>query len=148
MVESVHSGYKEAAQNALTTELNSLADDGYSSLSSEIDNSTAKHLFADWELFLADPTATFDGGAVELFLIPSIDDTNFARFTEDERAQYFVGAFMTPTEDPGASGIYIALRNVALPPGKFKVAVRNTAGVAFASSGNTLKYRRWNYASA
>jgi hypothetical protein len=53
---------------------------------------------------------------------------------------------MTTTGAVGAQRM--TLRAVNMPPGKFKFGIRSRAGVTLAASGNTLKYRRWNYASA
>ena len=156
MVDSVHSGYKEEAQTVgwtgATRELASLAADEYTDLSDEIDNSSAKHLFADFQFEAGDPAATFAGQSFSLFLIPSIDGTNYPNWTGDgttdepSNDQYFVGSFTMDNGDPGAVSYY-ALRNVAIPPGKFKVACRNGPDEALPATNNALKYRRWNYAS-
>lgn len=154
MVDAVHSGYKEAAQSVSftgTQTLASLADGEWCSLSDEIDNSSLKYLFADFELVLASAAFTGTDSVVELYLVPSVDDTNYPDWTdnvttdEQENNAHYVGSFTTS----GATAAQrLALRSVAMPAGKFKLGVRNNSGVAFAASGNTLKYRRWNWASA
>jgi hypothetical protein len=144
------SGYKAEAQTALDTELNSLADDGWCALSSAIDNSTTGYMFADLELTLAALTATGADAAVEVYLTPSVDGTNYPDFDttagdNQENNQYFVGSFTLES----SGGTFLGtLRGVELPPGKFKLGVRNRANVAFAASGNILKWRPWQYSSA
>lgn len=154
MTDVKHSGYKAAAQTVAfsgTQTLASLADDEWTNLSDEIDNSVSGWLFADWELVLASAIFTGADSAVELYLIPTVDDTNYPDWVgnvitdEQENNVFFVGAFTTS----GATAAQrLALRGIDLPPGKFKVGVRNRSGVALAASGNTLKYRPWQYSSA
>lgn len=154
MVDAVHSGYKEEAQSVSftgTRTLTSLADTEWTDLSDEIDNSSLKYLFADFELVLGSAAFTGSDSVVEMYLLPSVDGTNYPDWTgdgtadEQEHNVHFVGSFTTS----GATAAQrLTLRNVAMPPGKFKIGIRNNAGVALAASGNTLKYRRWNWASA
>jgi hypothetical protein len=145
------SGYKAEAQTALDTQLNTLADNTWSSLSNEIDNSVNGYMFADLELYLAAFAAQGADAAVEVYLVPSVDGTNYPAFIEtgtadaQENNQYFVGSF---TIEQSGGVFRAALRGIELPPGKFKLGVRNRANDAFAASGNTLKWRPWQYASA
>jgi hypothetical protein len=149
MAEFTLSGYKVAAATALTTDLNSLANGSTSALSAEIDNSTTKYLYADMELYLASLTPTA-GGFVALYLVPSVDGTNYPLFDTGASPgaannNYFVGSFSTKA---AAAAQRIAMREIQLPPGKYKLAVYNGAGVALAASGNTLSWRPYNTASA
>ncbi len=149
MAEFTLSGYKVAIATALTTELNSLANGSTSALSAEIDNSTTKYLYADIELSLASLTPTANG-YVALYLVPTIDGTNYPLFdtgTSPGTANnnYFVGSFMTKA---AAAAQRIAMREIQLPAGKYKLAVYNGAGAALAASGNTLSWRPYNTASA
>jgi hypothetical protein len=150
MTDVRNSGYKAAAQTALSTELNSLANDTWCSLSAEIDNSTNGYMFADFEVNLA--AAIFDGAdaAVELYLVPSLDDTNFPTFLDSgstdnqENNQYFIGSVTLSLDNE----VHIhTLRGVELPPGKFKIGARNRTNIGLASSGNTVKWRPWQYSS-
>lgn len=154
MTDVTHSGYKAAAQTALSTELNSLANDTWSVLSSEIDNSVTKYMFADIEVNLAAPGAAATGAdsAINVYLVPSLDDTNFPTYQasgsapEQENEQYFVGAVtLTGAASTACRGV---IRGVELPAGKFKLGVRNLANDALNASGNTVKWRPWQYASA
>ena len=151
MADAILSGYKEAAQTALSTGLNSLADATWASLSSAIDNSTSKYMMMDIEVVLASAAFTGADSAVEIYVVPSVDDTNYPTFQESgtadeqENNQYYVGSVTTT----GATAAQrMVLRNVACPNGLFKIGIRNQTGVAFAASGNTVKYRRHQYSSA
>jgi len=155
MVDSVHSGYKHAATivGFTTGQVQTLAAlpmNAYTSESDEIDNSTLKYLSADFEWVNTAPASTtVSPASIHLYLIPSLDDTNYPTWTQatantPENDQYFVGSF---TLQIGTANQREVLRNVSLPPGNFKLAVRNKAGVALAATGSTLKFRRWNYAS-
>ena len=150
MTDIKNSGYKAAAVSALTTELNTLANDGWSALSAAIDNSANLYLKVDFELDLASITPTGLDAAVELYLVPSVDGTQYpsVSFTgsaeEQENQQYYVGIFMLSL----STEVHIhTLRDIELPPGLWKVGVRNRANVAFAASGNTVKWRPWQYSS-
>ena len=86
-----------------------------------------------------------------MYLVPTVDDTNYPDWTgadaitdEDQQEGYFVGSF---TVDAGTSAQRLALRNVAMPPGKFKIGIRNNAATGDTTAA-TLRFRRWNWASA
>ena len=154
MAEAKHSGYKAEIQTVAfsgTQVLNGLTDTEWTNLSDEIDNSTTLYLMADLELVLA--SAAFSGAdsQVEIYLVPTVDGTNYPNWTgnvttaEQENTQHFIGAVTTSGTTEAQR---LTVRSIALPPGKFKFGVRNNAGADFAGSGNTLKYRPWNYASS
>jgi len=153
MVDSVHSGYKHAATlvgftTGQAQTLVSLPANAYTSESDEIDNSTLKYLSADFE-WVNTAVLTVSPATIGLYLIPSLDDTNYPTWTQGtadtpENDQYFIGSFTLVVGSVPQREVF---RNVSLPPGKFKVAVRNKAGIALALTGSSLKFRRWNYAS-
>lgn len=151
MTDVKQTGYQAAAQTALSTDLDSLADDTWSALSAEIDNSLNGYLFMDIEVVLASLTPTGADAAIEVYVVPSIDDTNYPNYTESgtadeqENNQYFVGS-VTLSLDTEAQNH--SIRGVEMPPGKFKIGVRNRANVALGASGNTIKWRPWSYKSA
>ena len=143
----------EAQTVAFTTNVfDAMADDEWTDASSEIDNSTNGYLFADFLVDLG--SAVFPAAAdnaIEIYVIPSVDGTNYPNFTgggtttdEQENNQYFVGSITILQGTLAFSG---ALRGVDLPPGKFKVAIRNRAGVQL-NATNTLRWRPWSYKSA
>lgn len=155
MTDVRNSGYQAEAQLvAFTTNVfDAMADDEWTNASDTIDNSAAGagYLFADLLVDLG--SAVFPAladNAIELYLIPSVDGTNFPDFTgggtvtdEQENNQYFVGSVTILQGTATYSG---ALRGVELPPGKFKLAIRSRAGVAL-NATNTLKWRPWSYSS-
>jgi hypothetical protein len=150
MTDVRNSGYKAAAQTALSTDLDSLANDTWSALSAEIDNSLNGYMFADFEVDLASLTPTGADAAIELYLVPSVDDTQYPNYTEtgsadeQENNQYFIGSVTLSLD---AEVQIHTLRGVELPPGKFKIGVRNRANVGLATSGSTVKWRPWQYSS-
>lgn len=154
MTDVRHSGYKAEAQSVAfsgTRTLVSLADDEWTHLSDEVDNSTNGWLFSDWEFVCTSVAFTGADSAIELYIVPAVDGTNYPDWagdgTTDEQEQnvHFVGAFTT---SGSTAAQRLTLRGIELPPGKFKVGVRNRGGVALAASGSTLKYRPWQYSSA
>ena len=156
MVDSVNSGYKAAAQTVTWTANgidSTLTDNEWTDLSNEIDNSLNNFLFADIEVYLASvvfPDAT--DNTVAVYLVPSVDDTNYPDWTgnvttdEVENEQYFIGSVSLPQN--ATTTTRQILRNVSLPAGKFKLGLRNKAGVSLAATGNSLKWRPWQYASS
>ena len=140
-----HSGYLAAAAAVSftgTQTLASLGDGEWTNLSDEIDNSTNKYALVDLYLDLA--SAAFTSSGVEIYLVPSVDGTTYPTWTgnvsteEPENQTHFVGS-MNTTESTAVQDTI--LRNVVLPPGKYKWGVRNQTGIAFAASGNTLYWR-------
>jgi hypothetical protein len=130
----------EGEASALTTELNSLADGSYSSASSAIDNETDLYLYASFEVYLASLTPAADGEAI-LYLQYSLDGSNY----EDQNERMAVGAIKLSTATAVKRHNVL---NVPLSPLKFKVILKNDAGVALATSGNIVKYSRHNIQSA
>ena len=150
MTDVRNSGYKAAAQTALSTELNSDVNDTWSDLSAEIDNSTNGYLFMDIEVDLAILTPTGADAAIEIYVVPSVDDSQFPSYTEtgtsdeQENNQYFVGSVSLSLDNE----IQIhMLRSVEVPPGKWKMGVRNRSNVTLNASGSTIKWRPWQYSS-
>jgi hypothetical protein len=139
-------GYPAAISNKLTTELNSLADGNVCALSAAIDNSSNLHRYADFQLDLASLSISSTSAYAHVFILPSVDGTNYPDWTSGAYAayhgQYFVGAISL--KNVSATAARAVLREISLPPGLFKVALRNGAGVAFASSGNTLGMRSYS----
>lgn len=138
-------GYRAAAANVLTTELNSLATGSACALSAEQDNSTNLDILADFQLDLASLSISSTAAFVAVYIVPSVDGTNYPDWTSGAGAvyhsQYFVGTILV--KNVSATTARANLSGIALPPGKFKVAVRNSVGVSFAASGNTLKMRTY-----
>lgn len=147
MTDLTRSGYLASAASVTfsgTQTLNSLTDNEFTDLSDEIDNSTNKYMFADMELVLGSAAFTGTDSSIELFLVPTVDGTNYPTWTgngtsdEQENTPFFVGAFSTTGTTAAQRAV---LRDVPLPNGKYKWGVRNRGNVTLASSGNTLSWR-------
>ena len=138
--------YQAAISNKLTTELNSLADGSVCALSAEIDNSSELLKFADFQLDLASLTISSTTAYVHIFFVPTVDGTNYPDWTSGAYAnyhgQYFAGS--VAVKAVSATTARASLWNLLIPANKFKVALRNGVGAAFASSGNTLGMRTYS----
>jgi len=153
MVDAVRSGYKAAAAAVVfsgTRTLVSLADNEWTDESDEIDNSSTKYMMMDLSLTLGSAAFTGTDSILEIFVIPSLDDTVYPSWTgdgiidEQENQIFFVGSVTT---DGTTAAQEMYLSDVAMPNGKFKFGVRNRGGIVLNASGNTLKWRPWNYSS-
>lgn len=110
-------------------------------LGSAIDNTSNLYVYSDWDLtckFQASPTA---GSTVDLYLLPSLDGTNYADGSASVTPSrtLLVGTF--PVQ-PNTTAQRIAVRGVMLSPGKVKPLVINNAGQSMTnnSTDNVLSY--------
>jgi hypothetical protein len=119
------------------TELNSLANGGFSAVSGIYDNTTNLDEWAAFVIDLASLTPT-TGAYLQIFLIDSLDGTNFedAASTTNPGIQQLVATVSLNVSASVKRAITAPFR---LPPGKMKWVVKNSAGVAFAASANTAK---------
>jgi hypothetical protein len=132
----------EAIASALTTDLNSLANAAYSAASGAIDNLTDLYEYIELELNLAaQGSARSSGGTVEVWMEKQIDGTNYEDRANTAFGHQFLASFPL---DAATTTRRLVLSNIPIPPAAFKLSVRNNTGQAFASSGSTLKYRRYN----
>lgn len=147
MANLTRSGYLAAAQSiawASGQTLDSATDNEYTDLSNEVDNSTNLYMFADVDIVLGSAAFTGTDSGIEVYLIPSVDGTNYPTWTgngtsdEQENNPYFVG--FVPTTGTTAAQRAV-LRDVELPSGKYKWAFRNRGNVTLASSGNSASWR-------
>ena len=151
MTDIRKSPYQGDAITVLSTGLDSLANLTWSGLSAEQDNTTNGYLFADIIVDLASLTPTGADAAIEVYLVPSVDGTNYPNFTESgtseeqENNAYFVGSVSLSLDTEAQHQV---IRQVELPAGKFKIGIRNQANVGLGASGNTVKLRYWTYKSA
>lgn len=155
MADAILSGYKAGAQTVVfsgTQTLVSLADNEFTDYSDPIDNSSTKYMMADIEVYadFATTAGTTGDEAVEIYLIPDVTGT-YPTWTgnvitdQQENNQYYIGSV---TIKQSAATDRAVLRNVALPNGSFRFAIRNRANGAFDSTGSTLKWRPHQYSSA
>jgi hypothetical protein len=133
-----------------TQQLNSLTDNEYTDLSDEIDNSTNLYEAVDLRVVLA--SAAFITPAdcgLEIYLIPTVDGTNYPTWTgntttDQAHNSQLVGYVPLTGTTAAQAGV---LRNVYLPNGKYKWAVRNRGNVALAGSGNVVYWRPHSHQS-
>ena len=124
--------------------LASLTDNEWTDLSDEIDNSTNKYVTADLRLDLGSAAFTGTDSLIECYLVPSVDGTNFGMWAggatgdEQENNQYFVGS--VTTSGATAAQTDLVLRNVVVPPGKYKWGFRNRSNVTL-NATNTAEWR-------
>lgn len=129
----------------ITTAMNSLANEG-NAISSEINNTTINaYFFHNAELYLAAPlSAPSTGAVVELFIVQALDGSNYedGDASTDPPATNLVGVFQISAS---ATAQRRTIKNIAVPPAKFKYVIVNKTGVSLASSGNTLKIVPYGY---
>jgi hypothetical protein len=133
----------------LTTELNSLADGG-NKTSSALSNDAAGelYLYADFELYIAAQGSNrADDARVDLYILVEQDASNYTYGGDslDPPDNAYVGTFLF---DVATAARYNHIRGIPLPPTDFKVLLINETGQAFASSGNTLKWIKYNLQSS
>lgn len=136
----------ETIASVLTTELNTLGNGSYSSASgAQGADGTGGPLYGDFELVLGSLNPTSQAVA-DLWLLPSVDGTNYADVPSSTNAAQplYVGTFFAAT---GSAAKRAAIVGVALPTGLWKAVLKNTSGVSFAASGNTVKVRPYNLLS-
>lgn len=137
----------ESIQSYLSTDLNSLANStsdttGFSASGAEIDNLTDLYLYINLELVIAaQGSARASGAAVEVWMERKLDGSTYGDRANAAFVQDLLGVFQL---DAATTARRLTLVNLPIPPVPFKLYGRNTTGQAFASSGNTLKYRRHN----
>lgn len=133
-----------ALQSYLTTELNSLADDD-SVVGAKIDNVAdgENEMFIALELVIAEQGGARDGGGVDVYLIPSLDDTNFGY--GDAAGLVDPGNLLCTFDlDAAVTARRVIRANLPIPPLDFKLQPFNRTGQAFAATGNTLSYRLYS----
>jgi hypothetical protein len=150
-----YTAFTTAVQHNSGTSLNSLADDVIKETETILDNTTNLYRYADFELDFGASTTLAGGNtnpAVYLYLIPiGFDGTNYADGAFDDATLdtipeiYMAGTFGFRSKDSDDTAARRALiEMVGIGPTKYKVAVKNDLGVAFPSSGVTLKSRTYS----
>ena len=135
----------------LTASLNSLANNALD-LGAAIDNETNLCTFIDLELTLASLNLSSQSSpAVVVYLIESVDGgTDFDTVTDAATTDATMPALdkictmMGLRPGSGAEAKLAVKSIIPIPPGRFKLAIRNKTGVAFGASGNKLAYRTYN----
>lgn len=134
-----------------STDLNSLANSTSEStgkvLCDEIDNSTNLYFYMMVELALASITSGSGAPFVGLWLLIPADGSTYetgSTTVDPSKPQHVV--FPLKASYTGAQTVVID--GIPIPPTKFKFLLQNKAGIAFASSGNTLKYTMYSEQSS
>lgn len=143
--------YLAAAATVISTAANSLAN-GSLIDSSEIDNTSGgtngNAMEIDLDLSLASLNISSATAYVAVYLVPTVDGTNYPHYTTGATpkmpSHYFVGNMLFNVLNGAQRQV---LTDIQIPPGKFKFAIINNTGVAFAASGNTLAWRSSNLQS-
>ena len=127
-----------------TQTMSTLVDNEWTDLSDEIDNTSSLYTMADFEFYLASNSYTGSDSVLELYIIPTLDGTNYPNWTgnvttdQQHNQQYYV---RSGTSTGTTTTQRIVISRVPLPPGKFKIGVRNRLNVSTPASGNTVKFR-------
>ena len=142
----LYSGWNAALATIMDTDLNSLANDAVNIGAVMIDNTTHKHHNLVAELYLATVDLSAQTGlTVELYLVPSIDGTNYcdagtdASTTDLPPGSAHIGTFYI--QKTSAVHRTAIVCKECLQALKYKPVLINKTGVAFNSSGNILKTR-------
>jgi hypothetical protein len=121
----------------VSTELNSLANGGFSAVSGIYDNTSNLDAWGCIQFDLASLAAAA-GAYLQIFIVQALDGTNYedAPSSTNPGSANLVGwvSLLVSTSVKRA-----ATEPFRLPPGKWKWVVKNAAGVALAASGNTAK---------
>ena len=145
-----------ALTSLLTTSLNSLAndttDDG---AQTAINNESNLVTYMDLELTLGSlDVSAQDIPSVVIYLIESVDGgTDFDTYSDAVSADASVPpadkimAIFGLRLGTGAEAKTAVKSMIPIPPGRFKLLLRNITGVAFNASGNVLAYRTYNLQS-
>ncbi len=140
---------EETIATALSTELNSLANGSITALSSEITNDSAATRFPYMEVELVIATqglARTAGAFCALYLVSEVDDTNYPDVATSTTGNEFMNAYYVASFplDAATTARRLTIKQIDLPPSKFKLALSNATGQALAASSNTLKYRMYS----
>lgn len=127
----------------MDTDLNALADTHTNVGADILDNTNNRRYYAVAEIYL--PAIDLSGEtnpAVELYLIPSADGTNYADTGTDASAADYppatclVGVFAIQETNAAHRSV---IEHIILDPLKYKPVVINKTGAAFSGTLNTLK---------
>ena len=114
-------------------------------LGAEIDNTSGRDMYADFDLLCKFGTNPSVGGYVGIYIVQAVDGTNYADGDASVAppASALVGTFPLRAVTTAQR---VALRHVLLPATKFKVVALNASGQAMTNtdSENVLSYRPYN----
>lgn len=137
----------------LSTELNSLAN-GSTIISAAINNETNEAMFMDMQLHLGSLNLSAQANpSVSVVFLESTDggttyDDGTAGATTSAHSPKAPAAVFPLRLGAGAEVKEAVVSMIPIPPGYFKMEIKNSTGVAFAATLNTLKYRTYKVAVA
>lgn len=122
--------------NQLTTELNALANGGFSALSAAYDNTTNLYLYGSLIINLAslNPTA---GAYIQIFMAQSLDGSTYEDAPSSTNPGWHM-ALPSVALTTGAAAKVVVTPAFSLPGGKVKFALLNGSGVALGATTNTV----------
>lgn len=124
--------------------LNSLVDDEWTDLSNEIDNSSNLYVMMDLYMILASAAFTGADSVLEVYVVPSVDGTNYPKWTgnvttdEQQNNFYRVGTIGTTGATEAQHEVFT---RAVVPAGKFKFGFRSRLNVTTSASGNSVSWR-------
>ena len=131
------------AQTLMDTDLNTLGISYINVGAVVIDNTTNRYMYAEFEVYLPSvDLSTQDNPAIELYLIPSYDGTNYADTGGDGAttplppSQYLVTVMGVAKSNAAHRAVS---PHILIDPIKYTPVVINKTGVALAGTLNTLK---------
>jgi hypothetical protein len=131
------------------SEVNSLASTNGVIAATQQDNGPNLDLYMDLSISLGSVTSGAGAPTIGFYMYPlNQDGTSYGDGAFGTSAAgpppgaYLVGNIPVI---PSVTGVITGmLRRIELPPGKFKLVIQNNAGVALASSANTIQGRSYN----
>lgn len=141
------------AWTGATQKIDSLADNEWTDLSDEIDNTTNLYKDADLDLVLGSAAFTGSDAGIEVYFVPTIDGTNYPDWTGNstsdapEQTHLFVAFLPLKAATAARRAVSSSQDPAEYPQGKFKIGLRNRGNVTLAASGNTLYLRPRSYQS-
>jgi hypothetical protein len=141
-----------ALTSYLTTTLNALANNVID-IGAAINNTSNLCMFMDLEVTLASlDLSAQTNPSITIYMFESVDggtdyDTNedaVSAATDIPTADKII-AIMGLRVDTGAEAKTAVKSMIPIPPGHFKLGLRNTTGQTFAATGNILAYRTYTY---
>lgn len=102
------------------------------------------YLYSAWEFFMQYHTAPTAGGSIELYAVPTLDDTNYTigDGTVPPAGSDLIGIF--PTYQNANSGMRVPIMNVVNAPLLFKPLIINKSGQTIPASSGTLNVTFYN----
>lgn len=132
-------------ETLMSTDLNSLANNTVNVGAVVIDNTSNRYFYGEFELVLASVDLTAQTNpAVELYLVPSYDGTNYGDTGTDGSTTVLPPSqYLTAVMGVAISNAaHLAVSpHIMFDPVKYTPVVINKTGVAFASANNTLKFK-------